>query len=156
MTDATLTSSPASASPLDLITNRKTETMNITMTIDELFGIVHMLCADPAGDAHEPTEPDAYGPCDECGTGYLLGQTYGAADIPDEWTPVQACDTCQVFDDDEDAARAAAAAVGVEVCWFPGVTDPEDSNEAPGDWAIRDNANEYGDELREAMDRNEL
>lgn len=78
--------------------------------------------------------------CSECGhTGYLIDQTYGAADIPDGWTPVQRCDTCQTFLDDEDAARAAGAARGAAVEWFEPEREPlgDDYDDAgPGDWAI--------------------
>lgn len=77
--------------------------------------------------------------CEECHhTGFLLDQTYGCAEVPDGWTPVQRCDTCRFFDDDEDAAKAAAIAKGdVPVGYFSGGTDEDDGEILPGDWAIR-------------------
>jgi hypothetical protein len=71
-------------------------------------------------------------PCTECGTGYLLHQTYGFAEVPEGWTEVQRCDTCSVFDGDLNAARAAAEDKG-DVAWgfFPAGDD------LPGEFAIR-------------------
>lgn len=87
---------------------------------------------------------------DETCLGFLLEQSYGTAAIPEDWTPVQACDDCQKFESDEDAANAAAQAIvfeglapgGCEVKYFPGVRseDSEDDYEPPGDWAVRPNA----------------
>lgn len=83
---------------------------------------------------------------EEC-AGFLLEQSYGTAEIPEDWTPVQACDDCNKFETDEDAANAAAQAIvleglapgGCEVKYFPGVPaeDAEDDYEPPGDWAVR-------------------
>lgn len=76
--------------------------------------------------------------------GYLLEQEYGYAEIPEGWTPVQSCDLCQRFDDEE-AANAAAQQIVAEglapnvvVKWFPGVAPEDDDSgeEYPGDWAI--------------------
>jgi hypothetical protein len=70
--------------------------------------------------------------CATCGgTGYLLDQTYGLADIPAGWIPVQRCDACERLDSDEQAATVAAETVrahGLELF----VGDDEDL----GDWAI--------------------
>ena len=71
-----------------------------------------------------------------CGdTGFLLNQTYGEAEIPDGWTPVQACDECRRFASDEEAAHAASQAMAAAVEWFPGTVD-EDGEELHGEWAI--------------------
>lgn len=69
--------------------------------------------------------------CDGCGgTGYLVGQTYEAAEIPKGAIPVQRCDQCQRFDGDENAARAFAVFVGGRrVIWC-------DAGDRPGDWAV--------------------
>lgn len=70
--------------------------------------------------------------CDACGgAGYLLGQTYGEADIPAGWTPVQACDLC-IQCDDEHAAAVAAGARDTVACYY----EPADIA-GLGDWAIR-------------------
>ena len=78
--------------------------------------------------------------CIECDSkGYLLDQGYGCVPIPDEWVPVQRCDTCKRFDDDEAAARAAAANFTVDVDWFepdPEIVADEIFSGGPGDWAI--------------------
>lgn len=74
--------------------------------------------------------------CSDDGAGWLLDQTYGEADIPQGWTPVQACDTCKVFRYDSDAARAAAAYHGnLVVKCFPAVPDPE-GERGHDEWAI--------------------
>lgn len=72
-------------------------------------------------------------PCDTCdGQGFLGDQTYGDADIPEGWISVQACDTCKVFDDDEDAAAALDKLNGTDSRrWFPPV-EPDGC----GDWAV--------------------
>lgn len=72
-------------------------------------------------------------PCDLChDTGFLADQTYGDADIPVDWIPVQACDTCQKLDGDEAAATALDEMNGTSSRrWFP----PEDP-EGCGDWAV--------------------
>jgi hypothetical protein len=72
--------------------------------------------------------------CSECsdnGSGYLLDQSYGEAEIPEGWTPVQACDTCQRFATDEAAAHYAARRSSWAPCFFPSESD------GPGDWAAR-------------------
>lgn len=75
--------------------------------------------------------------CECADTGYLLNQTYGCAEIPMGWTPVQACDVCRRFTEDEDAARAAAETAGPTIiaAYFRGVPTLEDFP-PPGDWAI--------------------
>lgn len=77
--------------------------------------------------------------CEECsdnGSGYLLDQTYGEADVPEGWTPVQACDVCQRFTTDEAAARYAARRLGGPIDWYP-PAEPDDGDEpGHGDWAI--------------------
>lgn len=86
--------------------------------------------------------------CPTCaGRGYLLDQTYGYADLPDGWTPVQACGECQQIRDDQDAAVNAAydlaglvwvadmAHLTQYVAYFPGTEIPGLDQE-PGDWAI--------------------
>ena len=83
-------------------------------------------------------DPEA---CSQCeGLGYLLGQTYGFAAVPDEWTEVQRCDTCCRFDGDQDAAAAAATALGLDpatdVRFFPPPADNKGDDE-PGDYAVR-------------------
>lgn len=82
--------------------------------------------------------------CDICGgTGYLLEQTYGYADVPVDWTEVQRCDTCKAFEGDGYAAEKAAADHGeVAVAYFFSTftTEPNDLDEEgeryPGDYAI--------------------
>ena len=82
--------------------------------------------------------------CDACdGTAYLLDQTYGNADIPNGWTPVQACDNCHAGRnaDDEKAAMFAANERDeidhpVYYAYFPGGWDDENDEALPGDWAI--------------------
>lgn len=81
------------------------------------------------------------GACED--TGFLLNQEYGTADIPEGWTPVQACDACNRFETDEDAAIQAARDknVGstqyVSFSYFKAKPDPDDEGEdRPGDWAI--------------------
>jgi hypothetical protein len=71
-------------------------------------------------------------PCPTCGgTGYLANQTYGFAVIPNGWIPVQACDNCSVFPDDEAAARQAGRDNGSNSCqWCPADDDE------PGDYAV--------------------
>lgn len=81
--------------------------------------------------------------CQCAGTGYLLDQTYGEADIPEDWCPVQACDACKLAADDEEAAMYAANAVDdidhrVYYAFFPGGVD-EDNEPLLGDWAIGPN-----------------
>jgi hypothetical protein len=74
--------------------------------------------------------------CIECrNTGYLLGQSYGYSEIPDGWTPVQACATCLLLDD-EKAAEDAARELGTTARYFedPNVDDDEDWM---GEWAIK-------------------
>lgn len=74
-------------------------------------------------------------PCPTCGgRQYLLDQTYGEADIPDGWTPVQACDACSTDLSDEDAAKKAAREHRTTYEWF----EPERQGDDPGvgDWAI--------------------
>jgi hypothetical protein len=82
--------------------------------------------------------------------GYLVDQTYGAADIPEDWTPVQACDGCEIGRDmtDEQAAMCAANDRDdidrrVYFAYFPGYghgDDPDDGDpDEPGDWAIGPN-----------------
>lgn len=74
--------------------------------------------------------------CGQCsGTGWLFDQGY--SDAPAGWVPVQRCDTCQRWADDEDAAIGAALAHGgVPVEFFQEGPD-EDGNETdPGDWCI--------------------
>jgi hypothetical protein len=87
-----------------------------------------------------PVELDACD-CSDGGAGYLLDWSYGAADIPDDWTPVQRCDQCQRFEGDDDAAMAAAAAHGnVEVAyWYQLDEDdrPAIVGDFCGDYAIR-------------------
>ena len=73
----------------------------------------------------EPTEPE---PCAIChGAGYLLDQSYGAADVPEDWLPVQACDACELgrsINDETAAHRAQNDADAIDrrvYCgWFPG------------------------------------
>lgn len=61
-----------------------------------------------------PRERVTVAPIDETcmcgGLGYLLEQSYGYTDMqmPEGWIPVQACDECRMFADDEQAAEAAA------------------------------------------------
>lgn len=64
------------------------------------------------------------------GTGYLLRQEYGFADIPDGWIPVQRCDACQLFEGDDDAAKEAATVYATTFKFFDGEYG------APGDYAI--------------------
>lgn len=80
--------------------------------------------------------------CTVCAkTGYLLDQTYGHADIPTGWTPVQRCDTCDTFAGDYEAALSAAADHDTIEGWFDPVYDAthEVTTEGtlPGDHAIR-------------------
>jgi hypothetical protein len=82
--------------------------------------------------------------CVECGGGgYLVGQGYGYADIPDGWTPVQRCDACsEQVGDDEAADRAAAAHGGVAVAYFLSTEEStdatvDDNGVYPGDYAIQ-------------------
>lgn len=85
-------------------------------------------------------------PCDLCaGTGYLIDQTYGTADIPEDWTPVQACDQCedgQAMSDEEAAMCAANDRDDIDrrvhYAYFPGALNHDDERE-PGDWAIGPN-----------------
>lgn len=76
--------------------------------------------------------------CECNGRGYLLDQEYGTADIPADWTPVQACDLCRRYDTDDDAAMAAGADTGATaVAYF--MARPDEDDEAwpePGDFAI--------------------
>jgi hypothetical protein len=77
--------------------------------------------------------------CSECEKGYLLGQGYGYADIPEGWIEVQRCDNCRTHDGDEAAARAAAwweaQSSSLMFKYFPGGHD-DDGDDQPGDWAI--------------------
>lgn len=79
--------------------------------------------------------------CIECGgTGYLLDQEYGTADIPKGWTPVQRCDACDQHANDWVAAERAARdkGNGVIAKYFEAAPseDGENGDEAPGDYAI--------------------
>lgn len=78
------------------------------------------------------TEQEACGTCH--GTGYLLDQTYGNVELPSGWVPVQACDECGVFTDDE-AVKAAAAERGVAYGYW-GAVPEEFDDDRPGDWGI--------------------
>lgn len=53
--------------------------------------------------------------CTECTNGYLLDQGYGFTEIPAGAVPVQRCDTCEFFEGDLDAAKAAA--VDLRTAW---------------------------------------
>ena len=84
-------------------------------------------------------------PCDQCDDmGYLIDQTYGNADVPEDWRPVQACDSCFIGKSrtDEDAAMCAAndrddIDQRVHYAYVPGGYEDEDGDvRAPGDWAI--------------------
>lgn len=77
---------------------------------------------------------------------YLIGQSYGNAEIPAGWTPVQANDEHPDRLDDEDAARLAAHELGttvIPVLYFEGYRpdgtfdDGTFEDHFPGDWAIR-------------------
>ncbi len=65
--------------------------------------------------------------------GVLVDQTYGYADIPDGWVPVQADDSSQEGRSisDQIAAARLSAAWGTEDRYFSTGTDE------PGDWAVR-------------------
>lgn len=68
-----------------------------------------MTVPDPSWKGQpDPTEREDT-PCVQCGgKGYLEDQTYGEAEIPWDYVPIQRCDTCQVIDGDESAAHAYA------------------------------------------------
>lgn len=71
--------------------------------------------------------------CEVCqGLGFLLGQTYGAVDLPDGFTAVQRCDSCGRYDGDGDAAHGASRATMRARRWFP-LETPEGQL---GDWAL--------------------
>lgn len=86
--------------------------------------------------------------CSVCNNvGYLLGQTYGTAEIPEGWTPVQACDTCMAFSTDGLAAWSAKLALqAAGVAYFPSAIDDNvvvafgvlvgEGSEGQGEWAI--------------------
>lgn len=86
--------------------------------------------------------------CSVCNNvGYLLGQTYGTAEIPEGWTPVQACDTCMAFSTDGLAAWSAKLALqAAGVAYFPSAIDDDvvvafggmvgEGSEGQGEWAI--------------------
>ena len=75
---------------------------------------------------------DAEDACDVCmGFGFLVGQTYEKAPIPDGWVPVQRCDACAVFDGDDDAAAEYARLIG-----SPQPVVLYGSADAQGDWAV--------------------
>lgn len=73
------------------------------------------------------------------GSGFLWDQTYGEADIPEGWTPVQRCDLCEKYPDDEAAARAAAELdTEAEWCEPPTIVIADEFHDAGhGDWAVR-------------------
>lgn len=73
--------------------------------------------------------------CPQCDEGVAVDQTYGTAMIPYESVPVQACDDCQVFADDEAAAQALAERWATTYGWAPGVPD-DGEPEPPGDWWV--------------------
>lgn len=77
--------------------------------------------------------------CPGCsGAGFLLNQTYGYADIPDGWTPVQRCDECAVFDGDRSASAAAARRLLGVLFMFPMTRRYIDAEgDMPGDYVIR-------------------
>lgn len=76
--------------------------------------------------------------CDCGGAGYLLDQTYGYGDLPDDAVNVQACDQCRRFDGDDTAALAAYWAEDADA-WGYGLSD--DETERPGDyWVLRRSA----------------
>lgn len=73
----------------------------------------------------------------ECKTGYVLDQTYGFADIPEGWTPVQAHDVCERFEGDAEAAAHAAHDKGTVAQYFFAEQDEDNPDEfVPGDYAI--------------------
>jgi hypothetical protein len=87
-------------------------------------------------------------PCEICdGKGYLEGQTYGFAAIPDDWESVQRCDACERYP--SDAAAAFAYAEIIELARrADGVASPvisvaffeatDDTGSSLGDWAVTD------------------
>ena len=90
---------------------------------------------------HETVGAESYCrnlPCDcsDGGQGWLLDQTYGEAEIPEGWKPVQACDICMRFTDDKEAARQAANHHGTMSSWFPAAAPEEEEEPGHGDWAI--------------------
>lgn len=76
--------------------------------------------------------------CDQCdGSGWLEDQSYGYADVPAGWTPIQRCDACERFDGDEAAAVAFAQANGGQVLYFPTIFDEDTTTGEPGDRAVQ-------------------
>lgn len=79
--------------------------------------------------------------CDACGgLGYLLEMTSGRGDVPEGWSPVQACGQCSAGRgmSDEEAARYATSDRDdidrpLYHAFFPG--DGDDVHDV-GEWAI--------------------
>lgn len=76
--------------------------------------------------------------CEACeGTGVLVAQGYGFAELPEDWLPVQRCDECGRFDGDEQAACSTVlSGVAAEFRYFT-APDNSEGDPLPGDWAIR-------------------
>ena len=80
-----------------------------------------------------PWNPDGTARPERCecgGSGVLWGQTYGYASPGPRDVEVQRCDVCAVFAGDDDAARAAAAALVTAYRYEPAPGDD------PGDWMV--------------------
>lgn len=116
----------------------------VNTIITELIGTLHTRLNDPEAAA----PPDGWTMV-QVPAGVLVDQTYGAADIPEGWVPVQVDDTWALTSaafqvDDEWAAKVLAELWGTEAQYFPGTMSPEgyeyelgSVEHEPGDWAVR-------------------
>lgn len=120
-----------------LLTGRLIAEEHAARTLSGTMDVSAQLLAPP------PELPPRPENCPQCSNvGYLLGQTYGTAEIPDGWTPIQACDTCQAFESDGLAAWSAKLAhQAPATAYFPSAIDDDlvagsMSSEGQGEWAI--------------------
>lgn len=77
---------------------------------------------DPAAVFPEPDDGSC--DCSDEGAGYLVGMSYGHTSPPEGALLIQACDTCQRFEGDVDAAVVYAARHGGVVHAVGEVTEP--------------------------------
>ncbi len=116
---------------------------DVNSIVTELIGTLHTALNDPGA----ASPPDGW-VMTKVPEGVLVDQTYGVAEIPEGWVPVQANDdfihNVGSPVDDEDAARLLAIEWGTEYRYFPGTMSPEgyeyevgSVEHEPGDWAVR-------------------